>query len=47
MIGDMASVAANWFRKSPKQMAASLSVTDRDGKPRTVPLSGQMLAGAW
>lgn len=47
MIGDMASVAANWFRKSPKQMAASLSVTDPDGKARTVPLSGQMLTGAW
>jgi len=47
MLGDMASVAANWFRKSPKQMSASLSVTDKDGKPRTVPLSGQMLTGAW
>jgi hypothetical protein len=47
MIGDLASVAANWFRKSPKQMSTSLSVTERDGKIRTVPLSGQTLVGAW
>ncbi|AUC10329.1 MULTISPECIES: DUF2026 family protein [Agrobacterium] len=46
-IGDMASVAANWFRKSPKQMAASLSVKDRDGKERAVPLTGESLVGAW
>ncbi|MQB04105.1 DUF2026 domain-containing protein [Agrobacterium tumefaciens] len=47
MIGDLASVAANWFRKSPKQMSPSLSVTERNGKSRTVPLSGQALVGAW
>lgn len=47
MIGDLASVAANWFRKSPKQMFPSLSVTERNGKSRTVPLSGQALVGAW
>lgn len=47
LLGDMASVAATWFRKSPKQMAASLSVTDRDGKARMVPLSGEALTGTW
>lgn len=46
-IGDLASVAAGWFRKSPRQMPASLSVSDRDGRARTIALSGNMLAGSW
>ncbi|MGF9563654.1 DUF2026 family protein [Neorhizobium sp. JUb45] len=46
-IGDLASVAAGWFRKSPRQMPASLSLSDRDGKARTVSLSGNPLAGSW
>jgi hypothetical protein len=47
MIGDLASIAAGWFRKSPKQMQSSLSVSDKDGKSRTIPLLGNSLAGAW
>ncbi len=46
-IGDLASVAAGWFRKSPRQMPATLSVSDRDGKARAIALSGNMLAGSW
>jgi len=46
-IGDLAAVAARWFRKSPKQMPASISIEDRHGKFRDVPLSGNPLAGAW
>jgi hypothetical protein len=47
MIGDLASIAAGWFRKSPKQMQSSLSVSDKDGKSRTIPLLGNSLTGAW
>lgn len=46
-IGDLASVAAGWFRKSPRQMLASLSLRDRDGQTRTIPLSGNSLSGSW
>jgi len=45
MIGDLASVAANWFRKSPKQMPKSLSIASEPGK--SVPLLGNALSGAW
>ncbi len=47
MIGDLATVATNWFRKSPKQMPASIAVRDQHGKTRTVPLVGNALAGGW
>ncbi|WFU06574.1 DUF2026 family protein (plasmid) [Rhizobium sp. CB3171] len=47
MIGDLATVATNWFRKSPKQMQASITVRDQQGKTRIVPLVGNLLAGAW
>lgn len=47
MIGDLASIAAGWFRKSPKQMQSALSVSDSSGKSRTIPLSGNGLTGAW
>jgi len=47
MIGDLATVAANWFRKSPKMMQPSITVRDRNGKSNTVPLIGNPLAGAW
>ncbi|MFK4258372.1 DUF2026 family protein [Agrobacterium tumefaciens] len=30
-IGDLASIAANWFRRSPKQMLPSISVVDQNG----------------
>ncbi len=47
MIGDLATIAAKWFRKSPRQMPASISVQDRNGAARDVPLSGHALTGAW
>lgn len=47
MIGDLASIAAGWFRKSPKQMQSALSVSDSSGKSRTIPLTGNALTGAW
>jgi hypothetical protein len=46
-IGDLASVAAQWFRKSPKQMQTSLSVSRRDGAPKDIPLTGKTLTGTW
>ncbi len=47
MIGDLASIAAGWFRKSPKSMQSELSVSDSAGKSRTIPLSGNALTGTW
>jgi hypothetical protein len=47
MIGDLASIAAGWFRKSPKQMQTSISVSDSRGADRTIPLTGNALTGAW
>ena len=47
MIGDLASIAAGWFRKSPKSMQSELSVSDSSGKSRTIPLSGNALTGTW
>ncbi|MGE7367986.1 DUF2026 family protein [Neorhizobium sp. NPDC001467] len=46
-IGDLASIAAGWFRKSPRQMPASLSLSDRDGVSRVVALAGNGLSGSW
>lgn len=46
-IGDLAAIAARWFRRSPKQMPASIAVENQDGKQRSVPLVGQPLTGAW
>jgi hypothetical protein len=47
MIGDLASIAAGWFRKSPKHMQASISTSDSTGKSSLIPLSGNSLTGAW
>lgn len=47
MIGDLASVAAGWFRKSPRQMQSSISVVDQSDKSTTIPLVGHALQGAW
>ncbi len=47
MIGDLASIAAGWFRKSPKSMQSELSVSYSSGKSRTIPLSGNALTGTW
>ncbi|MES5098829.1 DUF2026 family protein [Agrobacterium sp. BA1120] len=47
MIGDLASIAAGWFRKSPKQMQSSISVSDQSKESRIIPLSGNALTGAW
>lgn len=47
MIGDLASIAAGWFRKSPKSMQSELPVSDSSGKSRTIPLSGNALSGTW
>lgn len=47
MIGDLAIVATNWFRKSPKRMQASITVRDQKGKTNLVPLIGNPLVGAW
>lgn len=46
-IGDLASVAAGWFRKSPRQMPGSLVIGNNDGETKTVTLSGNMLVGSW
>jgi hypothetical protein len=46
-IGDLASVAAKWFRKSPKQMPTSLSIERQNGAASNVPLTGNMLSGSW
>jgi hypothetical protein len=46
-IGDLASVAARWFRKSPKHMPASLSIERQNGEARNIPLAGTTLSGAW
>ncbi len=47
MIGDLATVAANWFRKSPRKMQASITVRHQDGKSSVIPLIGNSLVGAW
>lgn len=47
MIGDLASLATNWFRKSPKKMQVSITVRDQGGKTNIVPLVGKSLVGAW
>jgi hypothetical protein len=46
-LGDLATIAAGWFRKSPKQMPASISVEGRSGETRTVAISGNALSGSW
>jgi len=46
-IGDLATVAAKWFRKSPKQMLPSLSVEHQNGGTKNIPLAGNTLSGAW
>jgi len=47
MIGDLASIAATWFRKSPKQMQTAISTKNHNGETNTIPLSGNALTGAW
>ncbi|HEX7895912.1 MAG TPA: DUF2026 family protein, partial [Terriglobales bacterium] len=47
MIGDLASVATNWFRKSPRKMQSSITVRDQRGQTNVVPLIGNSLVGAW
>ncbi|MBP1843895.1 hypothetical protein J2046_002153 [Rhizobium petrolearium] len=47
MIGDLASIAVKWFRRSHKQMLPSISVGDQKGNLKPVPLIGNPLAGSW
>lgn len=47
LIGDLASVASQWFRPSPKKMQAALSLRDSAGTERAIPLSGNPLSGSW
>jgi hypothetical protein len=46
-IGDMARLAEIWFRKSPKKMMPSMTVTDEFGAARQVQLTGNALTGSW
>ncbi|KXG85848.1 DUF2026 family protein [Agrobacterium bohemicum] len=47
MIGDLATIAVGWFRKSPKQIQSLISVSDDKGQSTTIPLSGNSLVGSW
>ncbi len=47
MIGDLATVAAKWFRKSPRQIPAFISVQEKQGTSRDIPLVGNSLTGSW
>ncbi|MBT9368288.1 DUF2026 family protein [Rhizobium sp. CSW-27] len=47
LIGDLASIASQWFRPSPKKMQAALSLRDSAGTERAIPLSGNPLSGSW
>ncbi|WP_137133023.1 DUF2026 family protein [Rhizobium sp. FY34] len=47
MIGDLASIASQWFRKAPKQMQVALSLSDSKGIKKSIPLSGHPLSGSW
>lgn len=47
MIGDLATIAAQWFRKSPKAMSKNITVSDHTGKQNIVNLTGHALSGTW
>jgi Protein of unknown function (DUF2026) len=47
MIGDLAAIASQWFRPSPKKMQAALSVSDHSGAKRSIALTGHALVGSW
>jgi hypothetical protein len=47
MIGDLASIAAKWFRKAPKVITQDIAVSDHTGKKSTLKLQGNALNGAW
>ncbi|MNI07198.1 hypothetical protein D3C73_602040 [compost metagenome] len=47
MIGDLATIAAKWFRKSPRRIPSSISIEGQHGAIKEVPLVGHSLVGAW
>lgn len=47
MIGDVATIAVQWFRKAPRSMAAAISVSDNNNKSSTLLLTGHSLSGNW
>ncbi|GEM_PF-191002 len=47
IIGDLATIAAKWFHKSPRQIPASISVQQQHGTVKNIPLIGNPLAGSW
>jgi hypothetical protein len=47
MIGDLAAIASQWFRPSPKKLQAALSVSDQSGAKRSIALTGHALVGSW
>jgi hypothetical protein len=47
VLGDLATVAAHWFRRSPKRIPASISLKHQDGTLKEVSLLGNQLVGAW
>lgn len=46
-IGDLARLAEIWFRKAPKKMMPSMTVTDEFGAQKQVQLTGKPLTGTW
>lgn len=47
MIGDLASIAAKWFRKAPKVITPEIAVSDHTGKKSVLRLQGNALSGSW
>lgn len=46
-IGDLARIAELWFRKSPKKMMPSITVSGEFGSQKQVQLTGKPLTGTW
>lgn len=44
---DMAEIAVQWFKKSPKKMATICGIGDQNGRVKSVPLTGARLTGTW
>lgn len=45
--GDLAEIAVQWFKKSPKKMIQSFPVADQSGRIKKVSLDGASLTGTW
>ena len=47
VFGDLASVCAHWYKKTPESIERKMTIEDQNGKLTNILLQGESIVGAW